>query len=147
MIGHVGNKVGALVDGQLPPEEAERLWHHVHGCRRCSARVEREGWVKMQLAGLASTWPESAPLGLREGLTDRAPLGALQAPLPALDPAADHRGLLTAAVLGAGSIGAAMIGVIALNVASDNPDERHPAVTSIQTPGTGSPVSRTSPQP
>lgn len=147
MIGHVGNKVGALVDGQLPREEAERLWHHVHGCRRCSARVEREGWVKMQLAGLASSWPASAPLGLREGLADRAPLGAVQPALAVSDPVSDHRGLLTVAVLGAGSIGAAMVGVIALNVASDNAADRHPAVTSFQTPGPGSAVSRTRPQP
>jgi anti-sigma factor RsiW len=147
VIGHVGNKVGALVDGQLPREEAERLWHHVNGCRRCSAKVEREGWVKMQLAGLASTWPESAPLGLREGLADRAPLGMPHAPLPPLDPAAGHRGLLTVAVLGAGSLGAAMIGVIALNVASGDPHDGRTAVTSFQTPGTGSTASRTTPQP
>lgn len=150
MIGHVGNRVGALVDGQLPREEAERLWHHVHGCQRCSARVEREGWVKMQLAGLASSWPESAPLGLRAGLADRAPLGAPQyvAPAPESARAGDHRGALTVAVIGASSIGAAMIGVIALNVAApDRPADRRTAVTSFQTPAPGSVVSRPRPQP
>ena len=142
MIGHVGNRVGALVDGQLPREEAERLWHHVHGCRRCSARVEREGWVKMQLAGLASTWPESAPLGLREGLAG-AP--AYAPSLPALTRASDHRGLITVAALGAGSIGAAMIGVIALNLAADEPADRSPVATSLHTPPASSAVSRTRP--
>lgn len=138
MIGHVGARVGALVDGQLPREEAERLWHHVHGCRRCSARVEREGWVKMQLAGLASSWPESAPLGLRAGLADTPAYGV---PLPALSHPPDHRGLLTVAALGAGSLGAAMIGVIALQVADHPADRRPPVATSLQTriadPSTG----------
>ncbi|HSX67072.1 hypothetical protein [Nocardioides sp.] len=142
MIGHVGNRVGALVDGQLPHEEAERLWHHVHGCRRCGERVEREAWVKMQLAGLASSWPESAPLGLREGLSGAS---AYAPSLPALAPGADHRGLLTVAVLGAGSIGAAMVGVIALNLAADRPADRSPAATSFQTPPATSTVSRTRP--
>ena len=34
MIGHVGTRVSALVDGQLPAAEAERLWAHVHLCPR-----------------------------------------------------------------------------------------------------------------
>ena len=142
MIGHVGNRVGALVDGQLPDEEAERLWHHVHGCRRCSERVEREAWVKTQLAGLASAWPESAPLGLREGLSGAPSYASL---LPAPTPPSDHRGLITVAALGAGSIGAAMMGVIALNVAADRPADRSPAATSLQTPPATSTVSRTHP--
>ena len=52
-MGHVGARVSALIDGQLSPAEAERLWAHVHQCGLCRARVEREGWVKTQLAGLA----------------------------------------------------------------------------------------------
>jgi anti-sigma factor RsiW len=142
VIGHVGNRVGALVDGQLPHDEAERLWHHVHGCRRCSERVEREAWVKMQLAGLASSWPESAPLGLREGLSG-TPTYAPS--LPALSRPAEHRGMITVAALGAGSIGAAMIGVIALNLAADHPADRSPVATSLQTHPASSAVSRTRP--
>ena len=49
MIGHVGTKVSALVDGQLPTAEAERVWAHVHVCPLCRAEVEREGWVKTRL--------------------------------------------------------------------------------------------------
>ena len=148
MIGHVGSRVGALVDGQLPIEEAERLWHHVHGCRRCSERVEREGWVKMQLAGLATSWPASAPLGLREGSADAAPLGAPRyVPPPPVLQRTEHRGALTIAVLGAGSIGAAMIGVIALNRAADAPPDRRATVTSFQTQGVSSFASRTRQQP
>jgi anti-sigma factor RsiW len=137
VIGHVGSRVGALVDGQLPAEESERLWAHVHGCRRCRASVEREGWVKMQLAGLASSWPASAPLGLRQGLVPPAP----QAPVPHAPsaaaspnrPSTDHRGLVTVAVLGAGSIGAAMVGVIALSVTATGPDPARRVTTSFET--------------
>lgn len=142
MIGHVGNRVGALVDGQLPREEAERLWRHVHGCRRCSERVEREAWVKVQLAGLASSWPESAPLGLRADLSG-AP--AYVPSLPAMTRSTDHRGVLTVAALGAGSLGAAMIGVIALNLAADHPADRSPVATSLQTHPASSTLSRTRP--
>ena len=132
VIGHVGSRVGALVDGQLPAEESERLWAHVHGCRRCRASVEREGWVKMQLAGLASTWPASAPLGLRQGLVPPAP----EAPPAVVSPtrsSTDHRGLVTVAVLGAGSIGAAMVGVIALSVTATGPDPARRVTTSFET--------------
>ena len=137
MIGHVGSRVGALIDGQLHRDEAERLWGHVHGCQRCRARVEREGWVKMQLAGLASTWPVSAPLGLRAGIAEGASLQGHPQAAPGATPAGrtlqDHRGLVTVAVLGASSLGAAMVGVIALSVTSDGPTDRRPAVTSFQT--------------
>lgn len=137
MIGHIGSRVGALVDAQLPAEESERLWLHVHGCRRCRASVEREGWVKMQLAGLASTWPASAPLGLRQGLT--APAAQVIEPSPPSQPShagrrpTDQRNLVTVAVLGAGSIGAAMVGVIALSVTAGTPDSGRRMTTSFET--------------
>lgn len=137
MIGHVGSRVGALVDGQLPLQEAERLWGHVHGCARCRARVEREGWVKMQLAGLASTWPVSAPLGLRAGIAEGASLAGgvpvAQGAAVGGRPSPDHRGLVTVAVVGATSLGAAMVGVIAMSVTSQGPTDGGPAVTSFQT--------------
>ena len=52
MIGHLGPRVSALLDGQLSPAEAERAWAHVHACHACRDAVEREGWVKTRLAGL-----------------------------------------------------------------------------------------------
>ena len=55
MIGHLGTRVSALLDGQLTPAEAERAWEHVHACHACRDLVEREGWVKTQLAALSGT--------------------------------------------------------------------------------------------
>ncbi|TIC81652.1 hypothetical protein [Nocardioides sp. GY 10127] len=52
--GHLGNRAGALLDGQLPPAEAERWWAHVQGCHGCRDLVEREGWVKDRLSGLST---------------------------------------------------------------------------------------------
>lgn len=37
MNGHLGDRVTALVDGQLSPAAAERALAHVTGCRRCSS--------------------------------------------------------------------------------------------------------------
>jgi anti-sigma factor RsiW len=50
VIGHLGTRVSALIDGQLSAEETERAWEHVHTCHTCRDLVEREGWVKTRLA-------------------------------------------------------------------------------------------------
>jgi anti-sigma factor RsiW len=52
--GHIGSAASALVDGQLSPEEEDRAWKHVLGCPGCRRLVEREGWIKQRLAGLAA---------------------------------------------------------------------------------------------
>ena len=52
-MSHLGSRVSALLDGRLPAAEEERLWEHVHTCHPCRDLVEREGWVKTQLAGLS----------------------------------------------------------------------------------------------
>lgn len=57
--GHLGITVSALLDGQLDVASAERAWAHVHGCEICYRQVEREGWVKTQLA--AMTGDEGPP--------------------------------------------------------------------------------------
>src|SRR4051812_1640158 len=41
--GHLGDRVSALLDGQLTPAEEERAWSHVHDCHQCRDLVEREG--------------------------------------------------------------------------------------------------------
>ncbi|RYJ01693.1 MAG: hypothetical protein EON52_21000, partial [Actinomycetales bacterium] len=53
VIGHLGSRVSALLDGQLSAEETDRAWDHVHTCHSCRDQVEREGWVKTRLTGLS----------------------------------------------------------------------------------------------
>lgn len=154
MIGHVGAKVSALIDGQLPPAEAERLWNHVHGCPLCRDHVEREGWVKTRLAGLGVERQPAAPNYLHSVLCrthdfDVDDPSHEVAPLPA------RRRGVAVAVVGAGSVGAAMLGVLALAVPAQTPpaDRRGPTtsfsgVTDSQRPaapvGTTAPLSATS---
>ena len=79
MIGHLGDRVSALLDGQLSPAEEERAWAHVHACHQCRDLVEREGWVKTRLAGL-SFEASVAPLSLKGSLVSSlASLSSLQA--------------------------------------------------------------------
>ncbi|MDN5894189.1 MAG: zf-HC2 domain-containing protein [Nocardioides sp.] len=139
-IGHVGNKVSALIDGQLPATESERLWAHVHSCGACRDLVEREGWVKTRLAGLALCGSQpSAPNYLRSVLCEPIEAESGFKSGRAVDgsgaPAHDRRRAVMAAALGAGSIGAALCGVLVLSVPADAPvvDRRGP-VTSLTTP-------------
>ena len=74
-IGHLGDRVSALLDGQLAPLDEERAWSHVHACHQCRDLVEREGWVKTRLAGLSfgsecapSSFNESLPASVSTGL-------------------------------------------------------------------------------
>jgi anti-sigma factor RsiW len=133
-MGHVGARVSALIDGQLSRAESERLWTHVHQCELCRAQVEREGWVKTQLAGLALSYPRPPEPHLLKGAL--AGVAAEWAPAPAAGmPTAERRRMMTFAAIGAGSIGAAMVGVIAMSVPAETPgvDRRGP-VTSLTQP-------------
>ena len=146
MIGHLGSRVSALLDGQLPPDEAERAWGHVHSCHACRDLVEREGWVKTRLAGL-SFGSTSAPDHLKGSLLGR-PAGVT----PGDAYLALHRTEQTSrrntglVAIGGGAVGAAVMGVLALGVApADAPtiDRRAPVtqlVTPTQTPRLVSPT-------
>ena len=68
--GHIGSNASALVDGQLTAAEEERAWSHVLGCPGCRRLVEREGWTKQRLAGLAGPSALSAPPALLGSLYD-----------------------------------------------------------------------------
>lgn len=134
MIGHLGTRVSALLDGQLPPEEAERAWAHVHVCHFCRDQVEREGWVKTRLAGLSFA-TGSAPEHLKGSL-----MGGPHAMPPGDGYLAHHdrrpwrnTGLVA---IGGGAVGAAVMGVIALGVGSaDVPTENQKApVTHLVSP-------------
>lgn len=111
-----GARIAALVDGQLSAAEEERAWAHVHGCPVCREAVEREGWVKRQLACLAFGAPAPASPTLKGELC-RAPLApALAAPeFPVWSAHPDHRNRRYAglAAIGASSVGAAMFTMVA----------------------------------
>jgi hypothetical protein len=129
--GHLGNRVSALLDGQLPADDEERAWEHVHSCHFCRDLVEREGWVKTRLAGL-SFGSTSAPDRLKDALmgahAGMAPGDALLAMA-----AKPRRGSLVA--IGGGAAGAAVLGVLALGAAPANAPgiDRRPPVTNLPT--------------
>jgi hypothetical protein len=134
-MGHLGSRTSALLDGQLPPDEAERAWLHVHACHACRDQVEREGWVKRRLAGLQHD-VSAAPEHLKGSLLG-APVGALPSE-GYLVAHHDHRvrratGLVA---IGGGAVGAAVMGVLALGAApADAPTiDRRVPVTSINGP-------------
>lgn len=135
--GHLGTWVSALLDGQLPVDDEERAWEHVHTCHLCRDLVEREGWVKTRLAGLSFGASTDVPGHLRGSLLDASmSLTPGEAYLVAgeRDPRAKRAGLVA---LGSGAAGAAVFGVLALGAApADVPNlDRRAPTTSINTPG------------
>lgn len=107
--GHIGSNASALVDGQLSPAEEERAWRHVLGCPGCRRLVEREGWIKQRLAGLNGPSPLAAPAGLIGSLYDVDAWSAVDA--------IERRSIrrrATTALVGAGSVGVAVIAVLAV---------------------------------
>jgi len=138
-MAHLGTRISALLDGQLPPEESERAWEHVHTCHFCRDAVEREGWVKTRLAGLSYD-AGRAPDGLKGSLLGMPPGEALLA-FAGAPPDHRMRRNLGLAAIGGGAVGAAVMGVLALGAApADAPTiERRPPATHLvtQTPAPG----------
>ncbi len=75
-LGHLGRRVSALVDDQLPPDERERALAHLVGCPHCRVLVDAEVTAKATLRTLGDPAP---PPGLLAGLLD---LGGPSGPLP-----------------------------------------------------------------
>lgn len=123
---HLGSRVSALLDGQLSAVEEDEAWRHVHACHACRDLVEREGWIKTQLVGLAGT---PAPSYLKGALGDPVQCAnrRCRQPEPCRRP--------TMALLGGGALGAAALGMLALVAGPGAPVER-PPVSSIS--GVGS---------
>ncbi|MBB6626885.1 zf-HC2 domain-containing protein [Nocardioides sp. KIGAM211] len=127
--------MSALLDGQLPPDEAERAWAHVHGCHACRDQVEREGWVKTRLAGLSYDGAGTAPDHLKGSLLGGP--GAMPPGEAYLAMSGSPRRRSTGLVaIGGGAVGAAVMGVLALGVASgDVPtNDRRAPVTHLVRP-------------
>ena len=119
VIGHLGPRASALVDGQLSPAEEERAWEHVHSCYECRDAVEREGWVKtrlatMQYAGSAAPSHLKGSLLVRGLVADWPPLADDESL------AARGRRHLGFAGISSGAVGAAVMGVLALGASPAN---------------------------
>lgn len=110
--GHLGDKVSALVDGQLGPAEEERAWAHVLACPGCRRLVEHETWTKQALGAWAT--PQ------RAAAVPSPPAGLLSAPGPWADwSGVDReqrrpRRRRTVAVVGGGAVAASVIGLMAV---------------------------------
>jgi hypothetical protein len=131
VIGHLGTRVSALLDGQLSPADEERAWEHVHSCHHCRDAVEREGWVKtrlamMQLAGAPAPSHLKGSLLVRGLVGDRVGVvGDLvdwsELPdHPALAAASERRRHLGMGGISGGAVGAAVMGVLALGASPAN---------------------------
>lgn len=142
MIGHLGNRVSALLDGQLSAKDTEDAWAHVYVCHACRDLVEREGWVKTRLAGLCGGQGE-VPSGLKGSLMSMPPGDAL---LAAPGRHGSGRRTSGAVMIGGSAVGAAILGVVALGFATGTtpPADRRPPVTQINT---SVPTSPTTPAP
>lgn len=113
--GHIGSSVSALVDGQLPEADAERAWSHVLTCPSCRRLVEREGWVKRQLATMGGN---DLPQGLLGSLYQLDPAQEAWAAVDELERKGRGRRRAGLALAGAGSVSAAVFGIATLGGAS-----------------------------
>jgi hypothetical protein len=120
VIGHLGSRVSALLDGQMSPADEERAWEHVHSCYECRDAVEREGWVKTRLATMQLAGA-SAPSHLKGALLVRGVVDGPDLPdHPAFADAGSRRRHLGLSGIGGGAVGAAVMGVLALGASPAN---------------------------
>ncbi len=117
---HLGTTVSALVDGQLGPAESEQAWRHALACPGCRRLVQREGWIKQQLAWRPQTneAPSERLLGSLYGL-DPDTLDTMEAwaTVDALEQRGRSWRRAGIALAGAGSVSAAVFGLSALSAA------------------------------
>jgi anti-sigma factor RsiW len=124
VIGHLGPRISALLDGQLSPAEEERAWEHVHSCHQCRDEVEREGWVKTRLSTMQYARSE-APSHLKGSLLVSGLLAQWHEAMPADDDLFALAGVrsrrhLGMTGIGGGAVGAAVMGVLALGASPAN---------------------------
>lgn len=139
MIGHLGSRVSALLDGQLSPEESERLWRHVHACGQCREEVEHQGWVKTQLAGFALQAPAPAAPSHLAGALVSCAVGNVSVDQQG-DQLPARSARPTAVVVGVGTMGVAFVGMLAMSVPAQAPsaDRRGPVNSVSRVLGDGS---------
>jgi len=140
VIGHLGSRVSALLDGQMDPEESERAWAHVHACHACRDLVEREGWVKTRLAGMS--WGETSTPDHLKGSLLGSPSASMSMSrqLALAGPQFPTYGgrlrrNIGLVAMGGGAVGAAFVGVLALGAApADTPTIDRPTPPSMIPP-------------
>jgi predicted anti-sigma-YlaC factor YlaD len=113
--GHLGAAVSALVDGQLDAESTDRAWQHVGTCASCRQLVEREGWLKRQLASINETPQAGRPSeALMGNLLDLDAVAASWADADEIDTRGRGRRRAGLVLVGAGSVSAAVLGLTTL---------------------------------
>lgn len=146
--GHLGGPaVSALVDGQLDEACEERAWAHVAGCPGCRRAVERESWTKRQLHRVPGGEPSARLLGSLYDLEASRlhPAGSADrvreswAAVEHLERQGRTRRRAGIALVGAGSVSAAVLGLSTLSGASlgiggASTGTPSPAVTRPATP-------------
>lgn len=144
--GHIGNRVSALVDGQLSDLEAERVWSHVIVCPPCRRLVEQEGWTKTRVRSAAQAPDPCAgiPLGLLGSLYEVEARAELRAEIVAEVRAEFHEELrievgrveraarrrATVAIVGVSSMSVAVVGLMAVTASPTERGEYAPPHTS-----------------
>ncbi len=128
VIGHLGHRVSALLDGQLPPEEAERAWAHVHALpllpRRRRARGLGQDPARRAVGRRRTRRPTTsrARCSCGHSLADRA------------GPTSDRPRRVAMVLLGGSAAAVAVLGVVALGLGGPNapaPDARRAAGANI----------------
>ena len=132
---HLGDQISALLDGQLTGDRAVRAWRHVVECEHCRTAMQREEWVKMQLSGLdLGELSSHPPVRLRAALTSLPAGPTVFGGLPEQT----HRGRgsrLAAAVIGVGTLSAALVVLGAGILAEGTRDRPVPAAPAGFLPG------------
>ena len=132
MIGHLGSRVSALLDGQLTPEETDRAWEHVHACHTCRDQVEREGWVKTRLTGLSfDVAAPCTPDSLKGSLLGAAAFAGTPGDAYLAAGPDRRRTTIGLAAIGGSAVGAAVMGVLVLGVGPASAPAPTTPVTSI----------------
>jgi len=130
--GHLGAAASALVDGQLDAESTERAWEHVTDCPECRQLVEREGWIKRQISSIGVGPVESAPSDQLMGtLLDLGPVADAWAQVDEIERRGRNRRRAGIALVGAGSVSAAVFGLSTLSPLSFGPGNGGAPASSI----------------
>lgn len=78
---HLGQRLSALIDGELDPSERERVLIHVTGCSSCREEVAALRMLKRRMNALGEAAAGAALAGLTGKLMDLSRMGLSQ-PMP-----------------------------------------------------------------